>query len=369
MEQNITIVGMDVSKKTIVTGVLPAGQDRVSESKTIPNEPQAVDREVRRLTIKGPAIFIYEAGPFGYDLYRHIERMGHRCVVIAPGLIPTRPGDRVKTDRRDAEKLARLYRAGELTPVRVPTCSEEAARDLVRAREDAVTDQTRARHRLVKFLLRQGRAYPAKKALGAHYRRWLVTQSFEWPALQETFLAHIRAFDEAAARLETLSAQINDLAQEKPYQTLVRHLSCLKGIDTLGAMTLAVEIQDFSRFDKAAGLMSYTGLVSREYSSGESIRRGSITKTGNAHLRRILVEAAWSNRHKPVVSRQLASRRFGCPDDVIKIARKAQERLHRKYWRLLARGKHFGTVVTAVARELAGFVWAIGRLSMQPKTT
>ena len=368
MEKNITIVGMDVSKKMIAVAVLLAGQDRVSENRSIVYQPQTVDREVRRITSKGPAVFVYEAGPFGYDLHRQIEKMGHRCVVIAPGLIPTRPGDRVKTDRRDAEKLARLYRAGELTSVRVPTCSQEAARDLVRAREDAFTDQTRARHRLLKFLLRQGRTYPAKKALGAEYRRWLVTQTFEWPALQETFLAYIRAFDETSARLETLSAQINDLAQERPYQALVRNLSCLKGIDTLSAMTLAVEIQDFGRFEKAAGLMSFTGLVCSEYSSGESVHRGSITKAGNAHLRRILVEAAWSNRHKPVVSRQLAKRRLGCPDDVLKIARKAQERLHRKYWRLLSRGKHFGTAITAVARELSGFVWAIGRLSMQPKT-
>lgn len=362
MEQNITYVGLDVSKKIIVTGVLPPGQDRVRESRTIPNDPESVAREVRRLTTGDcPVVFIYEAGPFGYDLYRQILKMGHKCAVIAPGLIPSRPTDRVKTDQRDAEKLARLYRAGELTEIRVPTCEEEANRDLVRIREDLVVDQTRLKNRLSKFLLRQGRVHPYKQALGAGYRLWLQSQSFEWPSLQQTFEANLRALDEITDHLESLDHKIEALAQEEPYKRLVQNLRCLKGIDTLSALTVVVEAQDFRRFDTAADFMSFIGLVSSEYSSGATIRRGSITKAGNTHLRRVLVEAAWCNRYKPITSRKLSVRRQGSPSAVLQIARKAQERLHRKYWRLLNRGKAPGVVVTAVARELAGFIWAIGQ--------
>ena len=361
MEQNITVVGLDVSKKTLVTGVLPPGMDRVTESKAIPNDLQSIAREVQRLAARGPLVFVYEAGPCGYEIHRQITRMGHRCVVIAPGLIPSRPTDRVKTDRRDAEKLARLYRAGELTEIRIPTCEEESARDLVRVREDALTDQLRARHRLSKFLLRQGRMFPQKKALGVAYRLWLKTQHFEWQPLQQTFEANVRALEEAVDRLVTLSQQVEDLAQRSPYQTQVMALRCLKGIDTLSALTLVVEAQDFRRFDTAAAFMGFTGLVSSEHSSGETVRRGGITKAGNAHLRRVLVEAAWCNRHPTIVSRELAIRRKGCPAAVLQIARKAQDRLHRKYWRLVSRGKSHSVAIAAVARELAGFVWAVGQ--------
>jgi transposase len=362
MNQNITVIGFDVSKKVIVTGVLLQDQDRIKESKVVPNDPKSVEQEIRRLAgMHGNLVVVYEAGPFGYDLHRQILKMGHRCAVVAPGLIPKRPTDRVKTDRRDAEKLARLYRAGELTEVRVPTQEEEAARDLVRVREDVLADQLRARNRLSKFLLRQGRAYPHKKALGTAYRAWLGTQKFEWSSLQEAFEANVRALDETTDHLASLDKKIEVMAGEKPYADLVRHLRCLKGIDTLGAITLAVETRDFNRFENAAGFMSFTGLVSSEYSSGESVYRGSITKAGNAHLRRVLVEAAWASRFKPLSSRAISIRRQNCPPGILQIARKAQERLHRKYWRLLGRGKNPGVVVTAVARELAGFVWAIGR--------
>jgi transposase len=360
MEQNIIYVGLDVSKQDIVTGVLLPGQDRVNESRKIPNDPEFVAREVQRLTLKGTLVFIYEAGPFGYDLYRQIMNLGHHCAVVAPGLIPSRPSDRVKTDRRDAEKLARLYRAGELVEIRVPERQEEAARDLVRIREDIVGDQMRARNRLSKFLLRQGRTYPHKKALGEKYRCWLKAQRFEWPALQESFEANMRALDEISAHLESLNQRIETMAQEKPYRDIVLNLRCLKGIDTLIALTLAVEAQDFRRFESAAGFMSFTGLVSSEHSSGQSVRRGSITKAGNAHMRRVLVEAAWSSRYRPTTSQVLSMRRKERPDTVIQIARKAQERLHRKYWRLVNRGKSSAVAVTAAARELAGFIWAIG---------
>ena len=362
MEHCSTVIGLDVSKKTVVTGVLPAGSERITESKVLENHPTVMEKEVRRLEAQyGTVVFVYEAGPCGYELHRHITQLGHRCVVVAPGLIPQRPTDRVKTDRRDAEKLARLYRAGELTTIRIPTCEEEAARDLVRAREDAVADQLRARHRLTKFLLRQGRRHPHRTALGVAYRRWLKTQRFEWATLQQTFDAFVRALEEVTDRLESVNRQVEALAQRDPYQLPVQYLRCLKGLDTLSALTLIVEAQDFHRFETAAAFMGFTGLVSSEHSSGQRVWRGSITKAGNAHLRRVLVEAAWCNRHGPVVSRELAIRRKDAPTAVLQIARRAQERLHRKYWRLVSRGKAHSVAVAAVARELAGFVWAIGR--------
>ncbi len=356
-----TVVGLDVHKKTITAGILPIGSKDVTETMKFKNHPQAIEQMVKRVVSRGPAEFVYEAGPCGYEVHRQITGMGHRCVVIAPGLTPVRPSDRVKTDRRDAKKLAHFYRSGDLTEIRVPTREEEAARDLPRVREDALKDRLRARHRLGKFLLRQGRVYEETKAWGVAHRVWLRKQSFEWETLQQTFEAYMRAVEEVEARQETLDQQLQDLARKEPYQTAVKYLSCLKGIKTLGALTLLLETQDFKRFKKARQYMSFTGLVGSEDTSDERVYRGSITKAGNAHIRRILGEAAWSFRHRNVVSKELATRRKGCPPEVVRIARKAQTRLHRKFWRMTNRHKLPQKTVTAVARELAGFVWSIGQ--------
>ena len=361
MQQDSTIVGLDVHKETITVAVLPPGAERVMETLTIPNTAHALEGLVHRLAPRGPLAFVYEAGPCGYEVHRQLAALGQSCAVVAPALTPRRPGDRVKTDRRDAEKLARLYRAGELVVIHVPSRAEEAARDLVRVREDAIEDRLRARHRLSKFLLRQGRVYRETKAWGVAHRHWLLAQRFEWLALQQTFEGYVRAVDEVQARLEALDAQLQPLAQQAAYRPVVEALRCLKGVNTLTALTLVVETQDFRRFPTAAAFMSFTGLVPSEASSGTRVQRGSITKTGNAHLRRVLVEAAWSNRHGQVVSRELRLRRQGAAPAVLRIARKAQTRLHRRYWRLLQRGKLHTVAVTAVARELAGFVWAIGQ--------
>ena len=362
MGQSSTVVGLDVHKDTITAAVLPPGAERVVETMKIPNTPIAIAQVVRRLAPRGPLAFVYEAGPCGYEVQRQLTALGCPCAVIAPALTPVRPGDRVKTDRRDAEKLARLYRAGELTVIRVPTRREEAARDLVRTREDAVADRLAARHRLTKFLLRQGRIYrQTKHAWVVTHQVWLKAQRFEEALLQQTFEAYVRALDETQARLELLDQQLQDLAQQAAYHTPVQYLRCLKGIDTLSALTLVVETHDFRRFSTAAAFMSFTGLVPSEASSGARVRRGGITKVGNAHLRRVLVEAAWCNRHGQVVSRELAARRSGCPPAIVHLARKAQARLHRRYWRLIQRGKLHAVAVTAVARELAGFVWAVGQ--------
>ena len=271
------------------------------------------------------------------------------------------PTDHVKTDRRDAEKLARLYRAGELTEIRIPTREEESARDLVRAREDGLADRLHARHRLSKFLLRQGRVYRETKSWGVAHRVWLKTQKFNWVPLQQTFEGYMQTLDDAEARLRTFDQQLQDLAQRDVYRVPVSYLRCLKGVDTLSALTLIVEAQDFRRFERAASFMCFTGLVSSEHSSGEKVRRGAITKAGNTHIRRILVEAAWSNRNGNVASEKLLERRKGCPAEVVGIAQKAQQRLHRKYWRMISRGKPHTVAVAAAARELSGFVWSIAR--------
>jgi len=356
-----TVVGLDVHKKTIVAAVLPLGSDNVTETVSIENFPEAVEKLVNRVAARGPVEFVYEAGPCGYETHRQIAAMGHRCVVIAPALTPVRPGDRVKTDRRDAGKLARFHRAGELTEVIVPTRAREADRDLPRAREDALEDRLRARHRLSKFLLRQGRVHQETKSWGVTHRAWLKTQRFEWITLQQTFEANMRAVEEVEARLAILDQQMQDLAQREPYRAPVRYLRCLKGIDTICALTLLVETQDFARFKLAREFMSFTGLVSSEHSSGEKVRRGHITKAGNTHIRRILVESAWCNRHRDVISKQLGERRKGCPNEVLSIAKKAQTRLHRKFWRMTNRNKLHQVTVVAVARELAGFVWSIAQ--------
>lgn len=362
MDQNTMVVGLDVHKASIEAAILPPTAARPTQRTTIENRPHALERLVQRVTHDGQkVVFVYEAGPCGYEAHRQITALGGKCVVIAPGLIPVRPGDRVKTNRRDAEKLARLYRAGELTEIRVPTCPEEAARDLVRIREDAVEDRLRARHRLSKFLLRQGRVYGETKSWGVAHQAWLRAQRFGWPPQQQTLEGYLRTLDDAEARLQSLDQQVLELAQSAPYRTAVQYLRCLKGLDTLAAMTLAVETMNFRRFETAPAYMDLTGLVSSEHSSGSRERRGSITKTGNAHLRRILVEAAWSYRHRNITSPELAARRRGCPPDVLRIAKKAQDRLHRKFWRLVSRGKPSQIAAVAVARELAGFVWAIGQ--------
>jgi transposase len=356
-----TVVGLDVHKNSIAVAVLKPGDESRMEHWTIANEAPEITKLVQSLAAKGSPSFCYEAGPCGYPVHRQITQMGWPCVVIAPGMTPIRPGDRVKTDRRDAEKLARLFRAGELTVIHVPTREEEAVRDLVRGREDVVVDRLRARHRLMKFLLRQGRAYRETKSWGVNHRKWLNAQTFELPALQMTMETYRQTLSEAETRLGAMDQRIEVLAQQEPYRTPVSYLRCLKGVNTLSAMTLIAEVQDFERFEKATGFMGFTGLVSREHSSGQRIFRGSITKVGNRHIRRILIEAAWHYRRPYTHSQPVAERRKGQPREVVLIAQKAEERLRRKYWHLVQRGKASQTAVVACARELAGFVWAIAQ--------
>jgi transposase len=246
------IVGLDVHQKTIVVALLYPGMSQVTERFTIENTTDALEKMVKRLSGQGPISFCYEAGPCGYEVYRQLTRLGQECVVIAPSLTPKKPGDRVKTDQRDAEKLARYFRAGELTVVRVPSLEEEAARDLVRVREDALEDQQRARHRLSKFLLRQGRVYQTGKMWTQRHRRWLQLQRFEPAVLEQTYQAYVRMMEETEERLHAVETQVLTLTEQPAYKTLVQSLCCLKGIGPLTALTLAVETQDFGRFGRAA---------------------------------------------------------------------------------------------------------------------
>lgn len=355
-------VGVDVHKETMSVSVLPERGGEARPTVTIPNRPAEVRRLFARLAKDGQVRACYEAGGCGYELYRQLAGMGIACDVIAPALIPVRAGDRVKTDRRDAEKLARLYRAGELTSIRIPTEAQEALRDLVRCREDLREDVGRERQRLLKFLLRHGRIFSegATHWTVRHWL-WLRRQRFEEPTLQVVFDKYVARLDDTLERLESVDQEIARMAELEPYRKTVAGLRCLRGIDTLTAVGLVAELFDFQRFGHADELMAFVGLVPSEHSSGPKQRRGSITKTGNSHVRRLLVEAAWHYRRPPRLRSPVMRRRWeGQPESVVAHAKKAQERLHRRFARLTARGKLSAVAVTAVARELAGFVWAIG---------
>jgi len=363
MKKDIRFVGLDVHAETISVAVAePNGQ--VRSVGTIPNRPEAVAKLMRRL---GPAEKLrvcYEAGPTGYVLYWQLTALGVRCEVVAPTLVPVKAGDRVKTDRRDAEKLARSYRSGDLTAVWVPDAAHEALRDLVRAREAAKGDQLRARHRLGKFLLRHGWRPPkGTNAWTGKYLAWIKKDvEFGHEAQNAVLLDYITEVEHASDRIERLERSIEEAAEAAPerMRAVIGALQALRGIAKLSAVTIVAEVGELSRFARPRQLMGYSGVVSSEHSSGGKTHRGAITKTGNSHLRRIVGEAAWSYRHKPSIGWPLKKRQEGLSEEVKKIAWKAQHRLYRRYHRLTAKGKVKQQVATAVARELLGFIWAIG---------
>lgn len=354
----VTYVGLDVSKASISVALLRPGQARIDEER-IANTPEAVRKLVGRWAAPDQVHACYEAGPTGYGLQRQLTALGVECAVIAPALVPRRPGERIKTDRRDAAKLAGLFRAGELTTVRVPTPEEEAVRDLLRARTDLREDILRARHRLSKFLLRQGRIWSEGKAWTQRHRAWIRQQAFEQPAAERTLAHYLADLDTRLAELATLDAELAALAGSDPFRARVARLTCLRGLSWLSALTIIVEVGDFARFGRAADFMSFVGLVPSEHSSGASRRQGPITKTGNAHVRRVLVEAAWHARLRPNLGPALQRRTAAQPVEVVAIAARAQQRLHDRYWRLVHRQKRSTVAVVAVARELAGFCWSL----------
>jgi transposase len=356
MRESTTIIAFDQHAASVVAAVLPPGT-KTPATQPVPADLPAIGRFVARLKQRGPVRCRYEAGPCGFALQRYLTAQQVACDVIAPSLIPRRPGSRVKTDRRDAAQLAVLYRADALTVVHVPSELEEAARDLLRCREDIRADLLRTRHRLSKFLLRHGRRWPGR-AWSKQHQAWTRAQRWDTPALEQTYLAYQRAIDDATTQLRTVDQDLRTLLTMEPLQTRIQRLRCFRGIDDLTALTIAAELGDARRFARAQQVMGYTGLVPSEHSSGSSRHQGRITKTGNAHLRRGLVEAAWHYRHRPALGHRLKNRHQGAPAPAVACAWAAQQRLHRRYCRLLARGKRPQAVATAVARELAGFVWA-----------
>jgi len=358
VSKSITIIAFDHHAATTVAAVLLPGQ-RTPALHTLTSDSATILRFVERLRRTGPVQCCYEAGPCGFELQRALTMHESPCDVIAPALIPRRPGDRVKTDRRDAAQLAVLYRAGALTAIHIPTEQEEAARDLLRCREDIRADLLRARHRLSKFLLRHGRRFTAtKKAWTKRHSAWLQAQRWPLAPLEQTHRAYLRTVDEAVGRLQAVDLELRDLLTLEPLRPRVERLRCFRGIDDLTALTIAAELGDPRRFPSAPSLMAFVGLVPSEHSSGPKQARGAITKTGNAHIRRVLVESAWHYRHHPFAGHALHQRQRGAPATVIHQAWTAQHRLHRRYRRLAARGKPKQLIVTAVARELSGFLWA-----------
>jgi transposase len=364
MTKSILIyVGMDVHKDSIDIALAEAGaRGEVRHYGTIGGGLADVDRALRKIIAGGAEVHVvYEAGPCGYALYRHLAAKGIDCTIVSPSHIPKRAGDRVKTDRRDAEMLARLHRAGELEAVYVPRPEDEAVRDLTRAREDAKAAQTRARHQLKAFLLRNGIAYAGKTAWTPAHVRWLASVRLPEPVQQLVFQEYVAAVDVAGERLERLEHMLRDTVAAWRMYPVVQALQTLRGVQLVIAATLVAEIGDIGRFDNPRQLMAYLGLTPSEYSSGPSVRRGAITKCGNSHARRMLTEAAWSYRLPARVTPIIAKRQDGQPREVRDIAWKAQVRLCGRYRLLRARGKEPNKVVIAVARELAGFVWAIAR--------
>lgn len=358
MNEITTYVGIDAHKKDLFIAML-IGTQAAPVAWTVANEPNAVRRLVRRLErdAPGPVRACYEAGPGGYALQRQMTTGRVSCTVIAPALVPRKPGDRVKTNRRDARKLAELLRADLLTAVRPPTPDEEAVRDLCRARDDAREDLQRCQHRLSKLFLRRGLHYPGRNWTRAH-RQWIASLTWTHAAERAVIDDYLLAIDHTEARLHELDVRLTATAASDPYREPVAWLRCFRGIDTLTAMLILAELHDFRRFASAPALMAYLGLVPGENSSGEKHRRGRITRTGNALVRRLLVEVSWHYRHRSGVGVTLARRRKGQPARVIAIADKAQRRLCRRFHTMAGAYKPGPKIAVAIARELAGFLWA-----------
>lgn len=362
MNNTTKYVGLDVSKEEIAVAIAEEGRGKPRYVGMISYTVESIRKLMKKLGESANLQVCYEAGPTGYGLYRLLKSMDIACEVIAPSLIPQKPGNRVKTDKRDALNLATLYRAGELTPIYVPTEDDEALRDLVRAREDAKEDELRTKHRLTKLLLRNEMNPPkGLKKWTIKYWEWLDKLTMKKPTSHLAFQEYLKQIKEIQQRLKILEQEIENQAKEGPHAPMIQAFMTLRGVAVITATSFVAEIGSFTRFPTAKQFMAYVGLVPSESSSGLSRRLGDITKTGNQHARKLFVEAAWSYRYQPAVKGKLKKRQEGQPASILGISWKAQNRLHNKYFRLVNRGKEKGKVVTAVARELAGFVWAIAQ--------
>jgi transposase len=368
MKEFSKYVGLDVHKETIAVSVAEANGGEVRYVGEIANTPEAIDKLVRQLR-KGDATlsFCYEAGPCGYGIHRQLSDLGWDCEVVAPSLIPKKAGDRIKTDRRDSLSLARLHRAGELTAVWVPDGAQEALRDLTRAREDMKHLQRQAKQRLLAFLLRHGRSYDGKSNWTQAHYRWLEEVKFAQPVQQIVFQEYVDTVKAMSQRVDALDRQMESAAGASVFWPVIEGLMALRGVNLLTATTIVAEIGDLKRFASAPQLMAYLGVVPSEHSSGGTKSRGGITKTGNGHVRRVLVEAAWTYRHPARKTAILQRRAERTSDQVQDIAWSAQKRLCARYKRLEGKGKLKVQVCTAIARELAGFIWAVGQAT-EPAT-
>ena len=362
MEEGIKFfVGLDVHKETISVGVAEAGREPGRLRGTMAHDVAKLLKLLAQYGEPNRVHVVYEAGPTGFGLQRALAKRGYGSEVIAPSLIPKRAGDRVKTDRRDCIRLAELSRAGELRAVWIPDPADEAIRDLARAREDAVQARTQARHQLKSFLLRHEVRYPQKTSWSKTFYRWLGTLRFDGAGAQIAFTEYWQAVAAADERVARMSTALKDSIAGWRFEPIVQALLALRGIDVISAIGLVAEIGDINRFEHPRQLMSYLGLVPSEHSSGERVTRGSITKTGNAHARRLLTEAAWNYRFTPRIGYAAHRRAEPLPQAMRDLAWKAQLRLSARFAKLKARGVHINKVVTAVARELSGFVWAMAR--------
>jgi transposase len=361
---------MDTHKKQHAVAVLDRHSGEIRQF-SVRNTIKDIAKMVKSIARQASAEvkFCYEAGVCGFTLQRRIEAMGHQCSVIAPSLIPVKPGDRIKTDRRDAKKLLGQFVAGQLTEVYPPNAEQEAARELTRVRNSAMENLKRTRHQLIKFLTRHGYIYNSGSHWTQRHLAWLNALEFDLSDLREVFERYYVELQHCIQRLDSLDKQLEELARRPEYREIVALLCCFKGIKTLTAITLITEIFEFGRFDSPKALMSYLGLTPSQYSSGERSVSGSITKTGNSRIRRLLTESSWSYQHSPTVGKDLQRRRRGQPQWAIDIADRAMLRLHQRYWRLVRRGKMPNKAVIAVAREFAGFIWAMMRKhQLQAKT-
>ena len=354
---NSTVLALDVHKFSITAAVLEPGSDSPVLDR-LGTDEESVRRLVSRLGAGRSISACYEAGPTGYELARHLEGLGVHCDVVAPSLIPKAPGDRVKTDRRDARRLAHLLRAGQLTAVNVPSPAEEAVRDLCRARTDMVIDRVRAQHRLDKFLLRHGRVYLEGSNWTARHEQWLAAQRFDEPALRATFGHYRGALSAREAELRAIEVELGDYYAREAFASGVARLSAYRGITELGALTIASEVCDWRRLPTAGAFMSFCGLVPSEHSSGQQTWRGGITHAGNWHLRTHLVESAWVYKGQPCIGVTLQRRQRGADPELIARSWRAQLHLSKKFRRLDEKKSNRKVVVTAIARELAGFCWA-----------
>jgi transposase len=370
MDQDIKLfVGLDVHKDTISVSVCEAGRDASQFRGTIRHDVPSLLKVLHKLGVPATQLVAYEAGPTGYGLHRRLVAEGFDCQVVAPSLIPHRPGDRIKTDRRDSARLAELLRAGELKAIWVPDVEHESLRNLWRGREDARQMRLKARQHLKAFLLRQGRIYTGKTSWTRAHRRWLADQTFEQASDQLAFTEYVLAAQAADERLARLDQALLQSTRGWRFEPVVRALRTLRGIDTVSAIGLVAEIGDIGRFAHPRHLMSYLGLVPSEKSSGNTVRRGSITKTGNAHARRLLTEASWHYRYPARLSNTLKSRQEGLPETIQRHAWKAQVRLCGRFAHLQRRGVQINKVCIATARELTGFIWAICRQASAASAT